>query len=342
MQAHPAQLQRRRPPRPRRGVRRWRRPRRSRARASGHPARANQSASAPRPAPTSTSRARSGSCSATCRASALGCTFGIFSRSVLNRRSHSLRIDPAAAEPAVEPAVRRARGLEVEGRVGHLPAGAVRRLEQLLGPGRSRQRAAGERAGAEREDPVLLEGRADLAHQVELAVEEVAAEDVEPAHATVGLDHVDLERGGAVAVDGVALLAQRALQPEGLADHVERVGVPADVAEVDVVVVADEVLLADGAEQGAVRRERVHPGLVQGRQHLLGRVEQRLDVLGVAGVEDGGDPVGLVDAERPTGRRRRRRSGRPWSPRRTSSSYATCAGDVLDDGRAGWSRRGSA
>ena len=183
---------------------------------------------------------------------------------------------------------------------GTFQLGAVRRLEQLLRPGRSRQRAPGERAGAEREDPVLLERRPDLAHQVEPPVEEVAAEDVEPAHPAVGLDHVDLERGGAVAVDGVALLAQGALQPEGLADHVERVRVPADVAEVDVVVVPDEVLLADGAEQGAVRRERLHPGVVERREHLLGRVEQRLDVLVVAGVEHGGDPVGLVDAERPS------------------------------------------
>ncbi len=96
---------------------------------------------------------------------------------------------------------------------------------------------------------------------------------------------------------------------------------PADVAEVHVVVVADEVLLADGPEQGAVRRERLHPGLVQSGQHLLGGVQQRLGLLGVAGVEHGGDPVGLVDAQRPARPRRRRRSGCPWCrgapPRRT-------------------------
>ena len=91
---------------------------------------------------------------------------------------------------------------------GTFQPGSVRRLEQLLGPRGRRQRAAGERAGAEREDPLLLERRADLAHQVELPVEEVAAEHVEPAHAAVGLDHVDLERRRAVAVDGVAPLAQ--------------------------------------------------------------------------------------------------------------------------------------
>ena len=74
---------------------------------------------------------------------------------------------------------------------------------------------------------------------------------------------------------------------------------PADVAEVDVAVVADEAPLAHRPEQRAVRRERLHPGLLQRPQHLLHRVQQRGDLLVVTGVEGLGEPVGLVDAERP-------------------------------------------
>ena len=128
------------------------------------------------------------------------------------------------------------------------------------------QLAALERAGAEREDPLPLERRADLAHQVQVAVGEEAAEDVEAADRPVALDHVDLERAAAVAGDPVAHVGQRALQPERLAHHVDRVGVLADVAEVGVAVVADQPSLADRAEQRAVGRERVDAGLLAGRR----------------------------------------------------------------------------
>ena len=103
----------------------------------------------------------------------------------------------------------------------------------------------------------------DLAHQVEPVVEEVAAEHVEAADAAVGLGHVDPEGGTAVAVDREPLPDQLALEPEGLADHVDGVVVPADVAEVDVAVVPDEAALAHRTQQGAVGQERLDAALLQ-------------------------------------------------------------------------------
>ena len=109
---------------------------------------------------------------------------------------------------------------------------------------------------------------------------------------------VDLERGTAVAADPVAHVGQRALQRERLAHHVDRVGVVADVAEVGVAVVTDQLAAADRAEQRAVGRERVDAGLAQRVEHLLDRVQQRRHVLGAAGVEGLRRARCLVDAER--------------------------------------------
>ena len=209
-----------------------------------------------------------------------------------------LALDPGAAEPAVEPPVGRLRRLELVRRVGDPPARAVRRGEELVGVRGGRKLTALERAGAEREDPLPLEGGADLAHQVQVAVRQEAAEHVEAADRAVALDHVDLERAAAVAGDPVAHVRQRPLQAERLAHHVDRVGVLADVAEVGVAVVPDQVSLADRAEQGAVGRERVDAGLLQGAEHLLDRVQQGLHVLRAAGVEGLREAQRLVDPER--------------------------------------------
>ena len=194
--------------------------------------------------------------------------------------------------------MRRLRRAELVRRVGHPPARAVRRGEEPVRVGRRRELAALQGAGAEREDPLPLERGADLAHQVEVPVEQEAAEHVEPAHRPVRLDHVDLEGAAAVAGDAVAHVRQRPLQPERLADHVDRVGVLADVAEVGVAVVPDQLPLAHRAEQGAVGREGVDARLPQRAEHLLDRVEQRLDVLRAAGVEGLREAQGLVDAQR--------------------------------------------
>ena len=194
--------------------------------------------------------------------------------------------------------MRRNRRAELVRRVGHPPVGAVRRGEELVGVGGRREHAPLEGAGAEREDPLPLERRADLPHQVEVPVEEEAAEHVEPADRPVGLLDVDLERTAAVAGDAVAHVGQRPLQPERLAHHVDGLGVLADVAEVGVAVVPDQLPSAHRAEQRAVGREGVDPGLLQRAEHLLDRVEQRLHVLGAAGVEGLREPQGLVDAQR--------------------------------------------
>src|SRR3954447_19382177 len=106
--------------------------------------------------------------------------------------------DPDAAEPAVEPAVCGLRGLEVERRVRDPPARTVRSGQEPVGVRRRRQRPAFEHAGPEREDPLPLERRPDLAHEVEVPAGQEAAEDVEASYRAVSLADVDLERGSAV------------------------------------------------------------------------------------------------------------------------------------------------
>ena len=174
----------------------------------------------------------------------------------------------------------------------------VRRGEQLVRVGRRREGAPLERGGAEREDPRLLEGLADLPHQVQVAVHQEPAEDVEPADHAVALVDVHLERQCRVAGDPVAEPDQRALEPERLADHVDRVGMAAHVAEVGVAVVAEQLALAHRAEQGPVGQEGLDPGVVQCREHDLDGVHQRLDIGGATGVEGDDATPGLVEAER--------------------------------------------
>ena len=106
---------------------------------------------------------------------------------------------------------------------------------------------------------------------------------------------------------------------------------PADVAEVGVAVVADEVLLADRAEQRAVRRERVDAGVVQRREHLLGRVEQRLRRARGRGCRRCARSGWTCRCPAGGRRRRRPRSARSRCRAAVSSSYSDVAGDVLDD-----------
>ena len=294
------------------------------ARSRAHRRRRTSSASVPRPQPTSTTSATSGCWRRTHAAKPLGSDRG-GAATVCGGPVPVplLAVHPGAAEPAVEAAVRRPGRLEVERRVRHPPVRSVRRGQELVGVRRRRQGAALERGGAEREDPVPLERGADLAHQDQVAVVQEAAEHVEPADRAVGLQDVDLERGTAVAADPVAHLREPALEGEGLADHVDRVGVLADVAEVGVAVVADQLAAAHRAEQRAVRRERVDAGGAQRLEHLLDGVQQRRDVLVAAGVEGLGEAVALVEAERPAlgvddrDPGARRRPSRRSAPRRT-------------------------
>jgi hypothetical protein len=76
------------------------------------------------------------------------------------------------------------------------------------------------------------------------------------------------------------------------------VGVAADVAEVGVAVVAQQLALPHRAEQGAVGQERLDPGVAQGREHDLDGVHERLDVLRGPRVEGDDAAPGLVQAER--------------------------------------------
>ena len=92
--------------------------------------------------------------------------------------------------------------LEDVRRVGHPPAGAVGGGEEPVGVGGGREVAALERGGPEREDPLLAERRADLAHQVEVARRarkppNTSSPRTEPS---ASID-VDLEGGAAVAGD---------------------------------------------------------------------------------------------------------------------------------------------
>ena len=64
---------------------------------------------------------------------------------------------------------------------------------------------------------------------------------------------------------------------------------------------ADEAAVADGAEGRAVGEEGVEPDLPQRAEHLLDRVEQRLDLRGVARVEGLDELEGLVEAQRAAG-----------------------------------------
>ena len=185
---------------------------------------------------------------------------------------------------------------ELERRVGRPPVRAVHRLEELLGPGRDRHRPAVQLGGAQRVDPVALEVGADLTHQVEAAVVEEAPEHVQPP-GDLGLGDVDLERAAAVARRLPSGQPEPTLDLEGLAGDVHRARVVADIAEVGVRVVTEHGALADRAEQGAVRDERLHTGRPQCLDHRVGRIQQRRDVVvGPAG-ERGHQPTRLVDPE---------------------------------------------
>ena len=74
-------------------------------------------------------------------------------------------------------------------------------------------------------------------------------------------------------------------------------GVPADVAEVGVAVVADQGTVAVRPEERAVRRERLDAGPAERGDHRLDRVEEGRHLLGAAGVEGHLHPTGLVDAQ---------------------------------------------
>ena len=67
-------------------------------------------------------------------------------------------------------------------------------------------------------------------------------------------------------------------------------GVAADVGDVGVAVVADHPAVAVGAEQRALGQERLDADVREGPDHLVDRVEQRLELLAAAGVE-GDDPA---------------------------------------------------
>ena len=227
-------------------------------------------------------------------------------RRLARERLLGARVDPVplgpadaqAAEPAVEPAHRRGRWVEVEGRVGHPPRGPVGGGEQPVRVGGCREGPPLQGGGAEREDPRLLELLPDLPQQVQVAVHQEAAEHVQAADRAVGLLDVHLEGERGVAGDPVAVGHQRPLDPERLADHVDRVGVVADVGEVGVAVVADHRTVTVGTQQGAVGEEGLDADVTQRGDHLGRGVQQRLQLLAAAGVE-GDDPAQvLVEADR--------------------------------------------
>ena len=120
-----------------------------------------------------------------------------------------------------------------------------------------------------------------------MVVVEEPREHVQPPRHPFVVPHGHLERAAAVAGDLQPIAVQQALDPEGLADDVRRVGVQTQVADVGVVVVPDQRAVAHRAEEGAVRRERVQPERRELRQHQLDRVDQRAQLVGIAGVERG-------------------------------------------------------
>ena len=165
-----------------------RRGRRSPGPACASPRRAKNRALVPRPQPRSTASATSDSCRSAIRASTSGRVGAPSGPQPLVLPVPLGAVDAGAAEPVVEPLARRRRRLELEGRVRRAPRRSVHRRQQPVGVGRRRQLPALERRGAEREDPVALERRPDLAHQDQVAVAvEEAAEDVEPAGVAVAL-----------------------------------------------------------------------------------------------------------------------------------------------------------
>ena len=227
---------------------------RSRARGRGALRGRTTARRAPRPQPTSTTRAgtarlrRPTSRRSTARRPRAG-------RAASRRGPRRCRPTAGAAEPAVEPAVRRRRGLELVRRVGHPPARAVRRGEEPVGVRRRRELATlqrgGARAGRSTRARTACGSRPSGAGGPSA---QEAAEDVEAAHRPVALDHVDLERARRCSGDPVALLGQRGAGARN-DSRITSTGwsCSADVAEVGVAVVADQPA-ARGPRRAACRR----------------------------------------------------------------------------------------
>ena len=108
--------------------------------------------------------------------------------------------------------------------------------------------------------------------------------------------HLDVARG--VAQHGEPRAAQHPADLVALARDVDRVGVGAEVTEVDVVVVPEQATLPDGPEQGAAGDEGLQPQLaLEHRGDLLGVVEQPRRDSPVAVAECPAEPAPLVDDE---------------------------------------------
>ncbi len=202
------------------------------------------------------------------------------------------------AQPAVEASLGGSRRVVGEGRVGHPPRRPVRHLEELLRPGGGHQPTSLQRHLADRKQRRRVERAGDRRHQVEGVVDVEGREHVDtdpPAATGVGPDlEVARRHPGDLPAEG----RHRVVGPLVLPDHVERVGVRAQVRHVGVGVVADHVTVPHGAEQAAEGEERLETAfLAQVVQHPLQRVDDLLGHRPVGVRERPLEPAALVDRD---------------------------------------------